>query len=340
MGRLKNTYRYQGYLFALHVVELLASTPAAAGWVRTLARLMRFNAAFGPEHFHDIAYVRNVEYAIAVDKSTPGRGMRVLDVGSGASILPSYLLSTGAFVHASDMDDYVMGQGAICRGNKTIKEEDLARLTVDVEDIRGTDYPDCHFDRIIMLSMVEHIHFGDDSRAMREAARILKPGGRVVLTFDVARDAHELVYQFPGSLGFTMDDIRSIREEVRRDPSRRLQEDFTVLKKGHHPGYTRFYNERTMMECLVRPSGLDLVEHGYYGDGTFVIRAFFDRRRFVEYLYWLQPILSVLLCKKFDGPDRLSEKPGAIGYCVLEKPADAGRGRAQRAARFETGMAL
>ena len=47
----------------------MMSTPAAAGWVRTLARLMRFNAAFGPEHFHDIAYVRNVEYAIAVDKS-------------------------------------------------------------------------------------------------------------------------------------------------------------------------------------------------------------------------------------------------------------------------------
>ena len=334
---MKKLYQYHTYRGAFGLIRMFAPgcgaerRVSAAGrppdgvspsrdYRAMLVRLMRFNLAYGVEHLQPIHYVRYIEYALAAALADVGEGMRLLDVGSGGSLLPAFLLSLGATVYSTDIDDGVRCQPHICRLNGLLREKDLERLRVEIRDIRRTGYPEGYFDRVIMLSMVEHIHYGDDSVAMKEAARILKPGGKIFLTFDVARDAHELIYQGRYYYGFTMDDIRGIQDEVRNDPSRRLQEDFTTLKEGYNPGYTRFYNERTMMESLVAPSGLELVEHGYFGDHTFVIRAFFDRRGIVEYLHWIQPILALLIYRRYAGANELSEKPGAIGYCILQKP--------------------
>jgi ubiquinone/menaquinone biosynthesis C-methylase UbiE len=49
-----------------------------------------------------------------------------------------------------------------------------------VRDAAHLGYPDNFFDRIICLSSIEH--FFDDTAAMKEMARTLKPGGIVAVT--------------------------------------------------------------------------------------------------------------------------------------------------------------
>jgi len=334
---LKQRYQYKTYSLSLIAIrtflflrELYRKTLSKYFSVPTLLRsagynfeivkdLIEFNMANGQELLKNIHYVRYVEYALCVQKLEICRGMLLLDVGSGGSILPSYLIYKGATVYSTDIDNYVLCQMDMCRNNKLIADSDLSRLKIDIQDIKKTNYPDNYFDRIVLLSTIEHITADGDKVAMKEVARILKKAGRAFITFDAARDAHELIYQAPRYLGFRIEGIKRIIEDIEKDETRRVQIDFKVLKNGFSPGYTRFYNEATMMERLVKPSGLKLVEHGFYGDHMFVLRAFFDRKRFVEYLYWLQPILALLLYRKYNSGLALNKKPGAIGYCVLEK---------------------
>ena len=52
----------------------------------------------------------------------------------------------------------------------------------EIADAERLPYPEGFFDKIVCSSSMEH--FSDDSQALREMTRVLKPGGRVVLTVD------------------------------------------------------------------------------------------------------------------------------------------------------------
>jgi SAM-dependent methyltransferase len=53
------------------------------------------------------------------------------------------------------------------------------------QDATELPYPDCIFDVIVSISVIEHISGNGDSRAVTEMWRILKPGGRLILTIPV-----------------------------------------------------------------------------------------------------------------------------------------------------------
>lgn len=94
---------------------------------------------------------------------------RVLDLGCGlGGFLPS-LQDLGFEVHAADMDaDSLL----FCsnRGFSSCAEVDCYRLP----------YPDDSFDWVTMFDVVEHIE--DDALLMREVRRVLRPGGRVMIS--------------------------------------------------------------------------------------------------------------------------------------------------------------
>jgi len=60
----------------------------------------------------------------------------------------------------------------------------LGNLTYRMADVRSLDYPDATFDRVVSISVIEHVYpeVGGDVTAFREIRRVLKPDGRFVVT--------------------------------------------------------------------------------------------------------------------------------------------------------------
>ena len=62
--------------------------------------------------------------------------------------------------------------------------EDTGATAFQVMDATAMTFPDDSFDRVFSVSVLEHIPDDGDTRAAQEIARVLKPGGRAVLTFE------------------------------------------------------------------------------------------------------------------------------------------------------------
>ena len=64
-------------------------------------------------------------------------------------------------------------------------------LTFQVADGRSLPFTEASFDHAYSVSVLEHIADGGDEQALGELARVVKPGGRVVVTLPYARSYRE-----------------------------------------------------------------------------------------------------------------------------------------------------
>ena len=123
----------------------------------------------GPRHYYREGMILDV-----VSRMAP-KG-RLLDVGCGTGSLITQLALRGYEVHGVDMSEECV----------TRTRENL-RLFVPENQIdikKGSaekiDYPDGHFDIVIAAEVLEHVE--NDSLAVREIYRVLRPGGVCVIT--------------------------------------------------------------------------------------------------------------------------------------------------------------
>ena len=125
------------------------------------------------------------------DRFPVGPGDRVLDMGCGAGRHAFALYRRGAHVTALDMDATELKDVAAMFTAMALEGE--ATEGGSAAAVRGTAYglpfPDATFDRVVCSEVLEHLH--EDSRAMRELVRVLKPGGLMAVT--VPRWGPELV---------------------------------------------------------------------------------------------------------------------------------------------------
>lgn len=70
-------------------------------------------------------------------------------------------------------------------------------LTLGVEDATQLTYPSETFDHVVCLSVLEHIGHGGDSAALHEMWRVLRPGGTLHLTTDVAGEPRDVTLGEP-----------------------------------------------------------------------------------------------------------------------------------------------
>ena len=68
-------------------------------------------------------------------------------------------------------------------------------LRLEVADATKLPYPDASFDHVLCVSVVEHIPGDGDSAAMAEFFRVLRPGGRLHLTTDVAPATRDILLE-------------------------------------------------------------------------------------------------------------------------------------------------
>jgi SAM-dependent methyltransferase len=109
-------------------------------------------------------------------------GDRVLDMGCGGGRHAFEMYRRGADVVAFDQDgDELAGVLDLFGAMREAGEVPPgAEADIKQGDARSLPYPDGEFDRVVAAEVLEHIP--DDTAAMAELARVLRPGGTLAVT--------------------------------------------------------------------------------------------------------------------------------------------------------------
>jgi 2-polyprenyl-3-methyl-5-hydroxy-6-metoxy-1,4-benzoquinol methylase len=141
----------------------------------------------GPFSFQPNNDTRGLEYPWAFEALGPRKGMRVLDVGGSLAGLQFVLDRGGCEVVNVDPGEESRGRGW------PVSEETFRRLnhafgtrvTLKKCFLQDAGLAAESFDRVVSISVLEHVPENDIESILLEARRLLKPGGLMVLTLDL-----------------------------------------------------------------------------------------------------------------------------------------------------------
>ncbi|MBA3658128.1 MAG: class I SAM-dependent methyltransferase [Gemmatimonadales bacterium] len=116
-------------------------------------------------------------------------GKTSLDIGADNGVISYLLRGRGGRWHSADLDE---------RAVASIRQ----LVQTDVHQLAGaqTPFPDATFDQVVVIDYLEHIP--DDGAFARELARILKPGGRVIINVPHLKP-RSLLNRFRHAIGLT-----------------------------------------------------------------------------------------------------------------------------------------
>ncbi len=132
-----------------------------------------FQRIFEPETYG----IRAWEYGALLNllKDTNFKGLKILDIGTGPSLLPEYLASLKADVTSLD----------IKKINKPWSDVPETKVNFVKADMCQMPFKDNQFDLVISISAIEHL---DDwprtKQALKEMLRVKKNNGKIYLTTD------------------------------------------------------------------------------------------------------------------------------------------------------------
>jgi SAM-dependent methyltransferase len=240
-----------------------------------------------------LSYPRHLEYQLALGQLGPLEGCRVLDIGSPK--LPVLLLARHARcdLYATDIRDYFIASTTHFLSRMGMHKRIGKDLHLEAQDARALTYPDSYFDKVYAISAIEHIPADGDAQAMREIARVLRPGGVATLTVP-----------FHGA---------GYHEEFINGPVYERAGD------GGPTFYQRHYDLAAVRNRLVEPSGLRLIDMTLFGEPTVRFESTWNRipMRWKAPLLWAQPFIAKLFLKRLP-PERLDAAVG-VGL-TLTKP--------------------
>ena len=121
------------------------------------------------------------DLAWLVEALEPTEADRVLDLGCGAGHAGFAVAAAGALVTAVDTSERMLETARLLA-----EERRLSGYTAIRADVSALPFPDSTFDGVV--SRYSAHHWPDVAVALGEAARVLRPGGRVVVIDTVAHD--------------------------------------------------------------------------------------------------------------------------------------------------------
>ncbi|HVK01150.1 MAG TPA: methyltransferase domain-containing protein [Gemmatimonadales bacterium] len=116
-------------------------------------------------------------------------GRRCLDIGADNGVISLLLRRRGGRWASADLDEHTVDS------IRELVGDDVHRL-----DGARSPFPDRTFDQVVVVDYLEHI--SDDGAFARELARILKPGGRVIINVPHLKP-RSLVNRFRHAIGLT-----------------------------------------------------------------------------------------------------------------------------------------
>jgi ubiquinone/menaquinone biosynthesis C-methylase UbiE len=115
--------------------------------------------------------VRWYEAELLLHFLEPQPGERILDVGCGTGIFTVDVLKSGAWVTGIDLSASMLSR-AVARGG--------ASFSGLCANMCALPFADNSFDRVFSMTAIEFV--ADGAQAIAELNRVVKPGGRVVVT--------------------------------------------------------------------------------------------------------------------------------------------------------------
>ena len=113
-----------------------------------------------------------------LDPSRDVAGKMVLEIGCGRGGFTSWLASLPTPSRQLVATDFA--HSAVHKGRAFAQSLDLAGISWSVGDIQGLAHVDHSFDTVISCETIEHVP--DPAKAIAELARVLKRGGKLILT--------------------------------------------------------------------------------------------------------------------------------------------------------------
>jgi len=114
-------------------------------------------------------------------------------------------------------------------------------LSLKVVDGRKLKYRSNYFDKIYSISVIEHIEGDGDTKSIRELARVLKPGGTLVVTVPlgekyserwVNRDVYSMKYDGKAMLDYRRYDFATLKRRI-INPSGLFLEKKIIVKERY-----------------------------------------------------------------------------------------------------------
>jgi SAM-dependent methyltransferase len=201
----------------------------------------RVHAAFDRDGHEPLLRAIEPVGEVLADIAAPAPGTRVLDVGAGDGNVALACARRGAKVTACDLAAAMVRSGrARC-----------ADVSWDRADVEELPYPDGVFD--VVTSAFGATLAARPGRAVGELARVLRPGGRLVLTAWIARG-------LPGALFGVLDGVAPMPQGVRPASDwgdeaiarRRLEPTFAEVESRMRTVRLAFDSPGAMFDALVR----------------------------------------------------------------------------------------
>lgn len=119
-------------------------------------------------------------------------GARVLDIGSALTFFPYLVVDCGYELVATDNDPRMATWAAPIVRELARRRgwSDRSAPTYLTQDVRRLDLGTASFDGATCVSVLEHLEAVDQEAAIREMARVVKPGGLLLLTVDCLVRGH------------------------------------------------------------------------------------------------------------------------------------------------------
>jgi SAM-dependent methyltransferase len=149
--------------------------PAGTGGISAAAEVQRRLWGTDPRAWADLAEAHNRPLFEAVlDAAGVGQGTRVLDVGCGSGLTLVLAAQRGGTPSGLDISPGLLG----------LARERLPDADLREGDMESLPFGDAAFDAVAGVNAFQFA--GDPRRALREAARVVRPGGRVVASLFAA----------------------------------------------------------------------------------------------------------------------------------------------------------
>jgi ubiquinone/menaquinone biosynthesis C-methylase UbiE len=149
-----------------------AAVLAAALWWRRNPSACPYNQRFWVEAPHPLITRPRLREALA-----PAPGQRVLEVGPGTGY---YGLDVAGWIApGGQLDVFDLQQDMLDHTLRRARERGLENIVPTQGDARSLPYADATFDAAYLVTVLGEIP--DQEAALRELARVVRPGGRVVV---------------------------------------------------------------------------------------------------------------------------------------------------------------
>jgi SAM-dependent methyltransferase len=235
-----------GHLIPLVLFGLLALASWRLAWSRWIVAVSGALALWGLAGFliMNQVFVVSQPLPLPTPQFLPDGSGRVLDMGAGSGRATLMVLQTRPKTTVVALDIYSGYWGISDNTPERLKRNAAdagaaSRVEIQVADMRELPFPDASFDGVVSSFAIDHLRRDDVPRALREAARVLRPRGQIlIMNLNVDGWIRVALPTLPGHGYFGRE------QDTNRWRTMLTEAGFDVVEHGTQPGTNYFLGQK------------------------------------------------------------------------------------------------